>query len=238
GRAGPGAVRGGADRASRPTLRVVSVPRPLAVAPLASASHGGALDAEGLFLRLFADAEAAFWLDAGADAAQGWSILGTGCAEADAAAVRAVDLTADRPAPAGAAAEVPFRGGWVGWLSYEEGATVLGAPTAGTDGGSAWIAVTHAVAVHHRTGRVFALAEPERLREWQEQVQAAVGEAAATGAAGTAPADGEAALATARHGVADYADMVEACRAAIERGDAYQLCLTTRFSVPRPADPI
>ncbi|HWU27591.1 MAG TPA: anthranilate synthase component I family protein, partial [Microbacterium sp.] len=58
-------------------------------APLEALPLDGAVSAEALFLQLFARAEAAFWLDAGAGAADGWSIIGTGDVESDQQAVRA-----------------------------------------------------------------------------------------------------------------------------------------------------
>src|SRR5690606_38972585 len=44
--------------------------------------------------------------------------------------------------------------------------------------------------------------------------------------------------ATSRHTPAEYASLIEQCRDAIRAGDAYQLCLTTRFSVAGSHDPV
>ncbi|MGN7976153.1 anthranilate synthase component I family protein [Microbacterium sp. 22195] len=209
-------------------------------APLEALPLDGAVSAEALFLQLFAQAEAAFWLDAGADAADGWSIIGTGDVESDQRAVRAVPLAAGAAAASGILperAEPPFRGGWVGWLSYEQGAETLGAPVARDDAGrhgGAWVAVARAVAVDHRTGRAFALAPAETASAWRDEVQRIL--AARPAVQPVAPAGPR--EATARHGVDEYMDMVERCRDAIERGDAYQLCLTTRFTVPGTVEPL
>lgn len=207
----------------------VLAPRPLRTAPLA-----GIADAETLFLRLFARADASFWLDAGVGAQEGWSILGAGEIEADPEAVRAVTL-ADTQAEVGGP---PFVGGWVGWLDYEAGAAAAGAPTADTARGAgprgSWIAVTRAVAVDHRSGRVFALAHAADLDAWQAEVSAAL-----AGDPLPPPPDVTAQReAAARHRVPEYRALIQDCRDAIERGDAYQLCLTTRFRVDRPADPL
>lgn len=217
-------------------LRDVHAPLPLEALPLESGSADAVVDTESLFLQLFANAQASFWLDAGAGAVRGWSILGTGEIESDSNAVRAVEL-AGRESVDDPHDELPFRGGWVGWLSYEQGAAMLGAPTgkkpeAGP--GGAWIAVTRAVAVEHATGRVFALAAAPEVQAWRAQVLTSVQ------AAVPDPPNAHAArqTASARHSVAEYIDLVQQCRAAIERGDVHQLCLTTRFTVPRPADPI
>ncbi|GAA3949368.1 aminodeoxychorismate synthase component I [Microbacterium soli] len=212
----------------------MSAPCPLDAAPLAVRTDEP-LGVERLFLRLFADSEASFWLDAGARASRGWSILGTGGIEPDPSRVRAVELAGPTPAsPAPAGDGIPFHGGWVGWLSYEQGAAALGAPVSGPDRGSAWIVVDRAVAVDHATGRVFALAAPARLAQWRAQVQALLERLVPA----PPPPSPAVVVATARHGVVEYQAMIEQCRAAIGRGDAYQLCLTTRFTVPRPADPI
>lgn len=202
----------------------VPAPRPLSALPLE-----GTADPETLFVRLLADEPASFWLDAGAEAREGWSILGCGRIETDPEAVRAVPLTG------GAGGEsIPFMGGWVGWLDYESGAAALGAPTADVATGGAWIAVTRAIAVDHGSGRLFALAERSDLAVWHALASSAVDGAPLPPPAPIAVARD----AIARHGAGEYLGMIQDCRDAIERGDAYQLCLTTRFSVDRPADPI
>lgn len=204
------------------------MPRPLSALRLEALPPGGSADA--LFVRLFADEEASFWLDAGAEARDGWSILGCGEVETDPDAVRAVGLTGTSSAEDG----IPFSGGWVGWLDYESGAAALGAPVAGSAPGGAWIAVTRAIAVDHAGGRIFALADADELSAWHAEVSAAV-DGAPLPSLIPAAADH---VATARHGVREYLGMIQDCRDAIERGDAYQLCLTTRFCVERPADPL
>lgn len=203
----------------------VPAPRPLSALPLE-----GTADPETLFVRLLADEDASFWLDAGAQARDGWSILGCGEVETDPDAVRAVSLTGR----SAGCDDIPFSGGWVGWLDYETGAAALGAPIASAASGGAWIAVTRAIAVDHADGRVFALADAGELVAWHAEVRAAVdGTPLPPLAPAAAVVD-----ATARHGVREYLGMIQDCRDAIERGDAYQLCLTTRFSVERPADPL
>lgn len=162
-----------------------------------------------------------FWLDAGAEATEGWSILGIG--EPDATGPAHVRL--DR-ASTGGDDLPPFRGGWVGWLDYETGAQIAGAPAADSEGGPAWLRVTAAVAVNHGTGAVWEMGERlvGRLRlasHGQRRVEA-----------------GPPLAASARHTPDEYAALIARCREAIRAGDAYQLCLTTRFSVPGEHDPI
>ncbi len=220
------------------------------------------MDVETLFLRLFAASPAAFWLDAGPDAVDGWSILGDGAVETDADAVRAVPLhpaaAAERPAvvPAdepGEAERPPFTGGWVGWLDYESGAERAGAPVhspapANAANGTgvadavespdrpAWIVVQRAVAVDHAGGRVFALAPEGAGEHWCREVAAALADGIRPAA--PEPLHDPPVSAIARHRVPDYLELIERCRAAIARGDAYQLCLTTRFRTARPTRPL
>ena len=185
-------------------------------------------ETESLFARLFAAADHAFWLDAGIDPHDGWSVIGTGALEQDVDAVRRVDLTA--PAEASG---IPFLGGWVGWLPYEHGAAANGAPVAGSEAMPSWIAVDRAVALDHATGAVHALAPQADVDAWAAEVNDALAAPPLDPVAPTAYAQ----TASSRHDVGEYTALVEECRAAIRRGDAYQLCLTTRFTATRPADP-
>ncbi|MEV7633314.1 aminodeoxychorismate synthase component I [Microbacterium sp. NPDC089318] len=203
-------------------------PPPLIARAVAHAADDRRPDVEALFAELFGSSREAFWLDAGADARSGWSIIGTGVLESDPDAVRAIDLSGW-----GDASSIPFLGGWVGWLPYEHGAAANGAPVARSDARPTWIAVTRAVAVDHSTGALHALAPAADVEEWARAVSAA----SAAPPLEPAPPAAPERTATARHGVAEYTALVEQCRAAIQRGDAYQLCLTTRFEAPRPHDP-
>ena len=185
------------------------------------------IDSESLFALLFGDSTASFWLDAGEHAVGGWSILGAGHVETNHQGPESVDLTQRQSDDS-----LPFCGGWVGWVAYEPGAAALGAPTAVPHPVNRWIAVERAVAIDHSSGALYALARHDRIEQWAREVTAA-----ATAPAVAPPPDAAEVAATARHGVGEYRDLVERCRQAIERGDAYQLCLTTRFTTPRPADP-
>lgn len=175
---------------------------------------------------------ATFWLDAGADAREGWSYVGAGEPERDPERVRAVPLAGqgDDTWPAGA-----FRGGWVGWLGYEDAARRAGAPVAESSpaDGAAWIRAREWVAFDHATRSAWAVGAPDRAGDLAAEVCRPPAETRLSD-----PEIGAVAAAVARHSPAEYAALIDSCRAAIREGDAYQLCLTTRFSVPGRRDPI
>ena len=190
----------------------------------------GWAEPETVFLALRGHDDAEFWLDAGTNAASGWSLLGSGDVVADPQVVRDAPLGAPAVGEEGA---LPFRGGWVGWLAYEEGAAAAGAPVADGGTSSAWIAVRRAVAFDHASGNAWALAGAEEAETWTAKVTAAL--AAAPAPEPAAPAAQQAA---ARDSVTRYVDLIGACREAIRRGDAYQLCLTTQFTADAASDPV
>ncbi len=171
-----------------------------------------------------------FWLDAGPDAVEGWSWVGTGIPETDPSRVRAVPLASRTPDEWAAG---PFRGGWVGWVGYDEGARRAGAP--GSASGSAseeetWLAVESFVAFDHSARRVWAIGPAEVATALAERVRAAT--------AAPTVADAPPTVATARDTPDEYAVLIGRCREAIRRGDAYQLCLTTRFEIAGVVDPV
>lgn len=186
-----------------------------------------AVDPESLFLALEADVDDVFWLDAGARTTDGWSYVGTGKAAAVPRGVRIdVAATAESPTP-------PLQSGWVGWMDYEAGAHEAGAPIAGDSGEprAAGMRITRMAAFDHSTGRVWVVAEEQGYDDWVAAVTSAASARAV--AAVTHP---EAAVA--RHTPAEYAALIERCRELIRAGTAYQLCLTTRFSVPGEHDAV
>lgn len=201
--------------------------------PLVAVELTSWVDPASVFLALHSHDRHAFWLDAGPDASQGWSWIGTGTPEADPGAVRAVDCAA------GAADAWPagrFRGGWVGWLGYDDAAARAGAPARFDDGmpHEQWIRVARFVAFDHSERRAWAVADAEVVHG-----HAAAAERARD--AGSPPADAVGApvrIALSRHSAEEYAGLIERCRDAIREGDAYQLCLTTRFEIEARVDPL
>jgi anthranilate synthase component 1 len=173
-----------------------------------------------------------FWLDAGPDVATGWSWVGTGSPESDPDVVRAVVCggATDDAGPGGR-----FRGGWVGWLDYEGAAARAGAPTVAdaVGGGARWLRAERFVALDHTARETWAFATGDEIDAFAREIE---------GCAGTAPKSEPPAPtpvpARARHRPHDYAALIERCREAIYEGDAYQLCLTTRFEVEASVDPV
>ena len=124
------------------------VPQPLVALPLP-----GWIDPARAFAGGPGTAESAFWLDAGPGAVTGWSWIGTGvrAPDADADAIRALHCAPAEPSSDDWAAG-PFRGGWIGWLGYEDAAARAGAPVAASADPvpqELWLRVDRFVAFDH-----------------------------------------------------------------------------------------
>lgn len=188
----------------------------------------GWVDPAEVFLSLFADARHAFWLDAGPAAVSGLSWMGTGVPD-DPQRVRATSL-----APRGAGG---LRDGWVGWWGYDDAAARAGAPArdhADEVSPELWLAVGRIVAFDHAARRMTVQAEPAEAA----RLVAAIGRLAACSPFPRDPTEPPQRAARARHAAHEYAALIEQCREAIREGDAYQLCLTTRFEVDGAVDPL
>lgn len=200
------------------------VPPVLAARALAGWTDPAVLHANGP-----ARAAHSFWLDAGPGATSGWSLLGIGAPSGP----RAPREVVVAPTPR-SALPVPFRGGWVGWVGYDHAAARAGAPalTDDTAPEEMWLEVDRFVAVDHATHTLWAVAPAGELEAFAALVQ--------TWRAGPPPARiaPPPRVASGRHTPEAYADLIARCRDAIREGDAYQLCLTTRFDVPASADPM
>ncbi|WP_019179037.1 anthranilate synthase component I family protein [Microbacterium yannicii] len=187
-------------------------------------------DPASVFAARFAQEEHVFWLDAGPGATQGWSWIGTGLPD---------DPDRVRRVRAGASADGdvsgPFRSGWVGWIGYDAAAAAAGAPAAFDDGDvphEVWLRADRIVGFDHSSRRAWVFAAAQA----GPALAAAV---AATGETWPAPEPAhDVGIADARHAPDEYARLIERCREAIREGDAYQLCLTTRFGVEAAVDPI
>ena len=181
--------------------------------------------------------EHAFWLDAGPAADAGFSWLGLGTP----AERPPRELSLTPPDTTAATTPGPFRGGWIGWEGYDAAAGRAGAP-ARVDGGDGppqlWLRVDWFVAVDHAAHAMWLLAPEHLIAEAAERV----GRWARVGSArrSDVPPAVVSRAASARQTPDAYRALIEACRAAIRAGDAYQLCLTTRFTVAAstPFDPV
>ena len=188
-------------------------------------------DPASVFALIAAESDECFWLDAGPAAETGWSWVGTGVVEGRPERVRSVTLAsggAGTPWEAG-----PFRGGWIGWLGYEEAAARAGAPVSESDAGipsERWLRVDSFVAFDHDRRRVWAVAPAQQADALAARVSSADVDLAAPEPAPL--------TAVARHEPVGYMALIERCREAIREGDAYQLCLTTRFTVTGTIDPV
>ncbi|MBU4464208.1 MAG: anthranilate synthase component I family protein [Actinobacteria bacterium] len=181
-----------------------------------------------------------FWLDAGPGASDGWSWIGAG----DPATDDEVRATICAPVNAGVERVAGrFEGGWVGWLGYEPAARRAGAPAHADEPevpGAMWLRTTLLIGFDHEARRVWvsaadSVALANDVVQWDAAGQhAANPDAANPDAAPEQPRR----VAHQRHSPEEYAALIERCRGAIREGDAYQLCLTTRFSVPGPVDAI
>lgn len=190
---------------------------------LAARPLGGRIDPEALFAALASSEADVFWLDAGRDAADGWSWMGGGM---PAALPRERGCARGRDGRWGG-----FAGGWVGWCAYDGAAARAGAPAIVEDPQDEGLEVGAFVAFDHARREAWAVA-PEgevdayaaRVRSWADAPPPPL-------------ADPGAVEVVARHTPDEYAALIERCRDAIRAGDAYQLCLTTRFTaVPVTAE--
>ena len=189
-------------------------------------------DPASVFAALFAHEPHVFWLDAGPGAREGWSWMGTGTPDDPARATATVCAgpTSADDAPLGAA----FRGGWVGWSGYDAAAARAGAPASRAADGvpqDLWLRVDRLVAFDHGEERIHVFGGADDV----SRVVAALGAVPEPPVPAPAPAHGPA---RSRHAPAEYAALIERCRDAIREGDAYQLCLTTRFEVEASVDPV
>lgn len=192
----------------------------------------GTADPEALFLALERTSPEVFWLDAGADATRGWSFVGTGERSAFPGGVGLAGAPRTDPS------QPPLRDGWVGWYDYETGARAAGAPVADSADapGGAWLRVSRCAAFDHETGRVWVHAPAGELDAWARLVAQSGSDPAATRASTEAPSPIR--VAEARHTPAQYEALIDRCRGFIRAGIAYQLCLTTRFTVEGRHDPV
>ncbi|HEX6953419.1 MAG TPA: aminodeoxychorismate synthase component I [Agromyces sp.] len=215
-------------------------------------------DPETVFLALAADAHTVVWLDGGADAREGRSVIAVAADDAPvviaddsvepdhvytelAARIGDVDLDAD--VGPGCRAAV----GWHGWFGYEFGAHTLRVPAAPTDVPAAAFFFADRVVVFEHAVREVRLewvegesdGDATSVRDWIEATRATLAGLPAAPYDRPEPGPPAASVATRwRHDPDAYRRRIAECRAAIVRGDAYQLCLTNRVEVDATPDPV
>ncbi|MCS4276020.1 anthranilate/para-aminobenzoate synthase component I [Mycetocola sp. BIGb0189] len=225
---------------------------------------------------LIGDTAFSFWLDAGAGAEAGPTYLGIAStvvtADRSAGTVCLREGTCDPslflPAadlpdlhavlesvldrfPAIAADVSGFGGGWIGFLGYEYGTDLVGAPAAASRPGAlpdaGWMLVDRMLAFDHgaRTVTLIERTDLPTDPRWENPgAGAGAGAAARVPASAdhaaqiTAPAAGAPPVPTWRHSEVEYRALVERCRTLIAAGEAYQLCLTNEVIVPGAFDPL
>ncbi len=207
-------------------------------------SLGRWIDPARAYAAICGDSDAAFWLDSGPSATTGHSYLGLASAVTTDFGGPVLDwLRAQHSDVETTDAPAGFTLGLVGWLGYELRGETMGVPIerVGRYPDAAFLTVDRALAFDHARQEVTLLALHD-VRGYRESVLAALeaephetAPAAATPPA-TAPADPTPAIWA--YSDAEYLDMIGRCQAAILRGDAYQLCLTTEVSVAVSPDPL
>ena len=193
-------------------------------------------DPASVYATLGAASEHAFWLDAGPGADTGWSWVGTGTVEEDHDRIRSVVCAASDEEPEWSAGR--FRGGWVGWIGYDSAAGRAGAPfSAEIDvPEERWIRADRFVAFDHGRRVAWLIASAADMAPFADLVSGPLDTAPPAEVGDAAPVQ-PLVVADGRHSPLHYAELIARCRSAIREGEAYQLCLTTRFSVAASVDP-
>ena len=224
-------------------------------------------DPDSVFRALFADASYAVWLDGGTDATSGVSVIAAAHAASEFITADEARGTVTRSTPAGANSsdvmqeasvfdalaaglhdvavddgDVTGPLGWFGWFGYELGARLNDVPAdAAETPDAAFLFVDRAVVFDHgaRSLRLVWLDADSAGDNWADDLEAAIRELV------EAPAGPERSAAPYpapavrwRHDPDRYAELIAECKAAIIRGDAYQLCLTNRIDVDTRPDPV
>ena len=198
---------------------------PQSIVPLAAW-----LDPERVFCGWAHRFENAFWLDAGPGATSARSWVGIGESVASTVVEQVVVRGSVAEDDSRSDERGPRPGGWVGWFAYDGGARRAGAPTlSDSDDETRWMRVRAVVEFDHATSRATVFAGGD-ARELATELAAlphpgAVGEPTPV-------------VASSRHDAATYAALIEQCREQIRQGNAYQLCLTTRFEVEGAVDAV
>lgn len=179
-------------------------------------------DPERVFAVLDESYDDVFWLDSGIGASEGWSYLGSGVK----------DTSGPGETEIRAAAGEGFTGGWMGWYDYDSGARAAAMLHRSEKENADWLHVSEFIAVDHAAQRLVLVSRsgPAGI----ERMEAVLRKARRQDPPAWRENTADAVSVSARHTPEEYGALVEACREDIRQGTAYQLCLTTRFTVERP----
>lgn len=225
--------------------------RPANPRPIWSRRLAGWVDPEAAYAALYRDTENSFWLDS--SDGSGRSFLGTGVqlpqdAQGGPTALRALraELTRGRTEPDGTGCPL----GLVGWFAYELGEWTVARPGGGAQGAgvsaAAFMRVDTVIefdpAVRTVTLRATENANPDAFARWCAATEAVLDAVGSPGSARRTPTRPLATSSVTRAVWRDpddrYLRMIGACKQAIDRGDAYQLCLTTSARVATAEHPL
>ena len=199
-----------------------------------TAPLGRWVDPAEAYAAICGDSDAAFWLDSGPNATTGHSYLGLASrvtTDFDGPVLdwlRAQRADVDTSAVAGG-----FTLGLVGWLGYELRGETMGVPVTRRSRYplAGFLTVERALAFDHARREVTLLAL-EDVEAYRASVLDTLEHPRFFSMAPVA------ATATWHDTDAEYLAMIEACKARITEGDAYQLCLTTEARVDGRPDPV
>jgi len=218
------------------------------------------LDPWNVFLSLYADWNNCFWLDSqsvGLDTAR-FSFMG--CAvEGSVLKYDATDSTSEldlveylaaleaqlEQTVVRCACELPFefRGGYVGYMSYEMKAAFGAATTHRMENpAAAWLHIDQFVAFDHQSGDVWlvAIAEPDESAgalDWIDKTSETL--KSLPHLVRTPPVrDARTLSVTMDFGRAEYLAAIQHCKKMIVDGESYEICLTNHFEVELQLDPV
>jgi anthranilate synthase component 1 len=191
--------------------------------------HRQWVDPAHVHAHLHSEHENVVWLDAGPNAHQGFSYLAVGSGELITG--ENLDPLRSRVSPPTVTHTQggPFQLGLIGWLGYELGAaTTPVVLPAGEHPSLCFVEVRAALEFDHARNIVTLLSlAGEDTASLEAALRVAAGSAGQIISAGAR----QEFTPVSRHSDDEYRTMVQACRDAIYRGDAYQLCLTNELRV-------
>lgn len=140
--------------------------------------------------------------------------------------------------------EVPFWGGYIGYLTYEAGLETINVPAVPSDiityPEACFVEVTRSIVVDHVAGRVYVQSLKADDRSWVLETKDKL--TAFSTESCTAPPEHDDICQSAQVNAPTktaYTSKVAACQSHIRAGDSYELCLTsqTELSLPDDASP-